>query len=620
MFAATTENGDVFVENKALGFTNFLDRVLNDPLAVIVAHNANFERTVLSSLCEMELPVEKFKCSQAKAAYCGMPLSLDNLSKALELEELGKKSEGRALIKKFCTPQKPTKRNGFKERIQPEDDPEAWEMFIEYCRYDVMAEMAVLKRLESIEVPSSETELYRLDQLINDRGIETDGPFVQAALAVYEEHSQKLKAEFKSLTGLENPNSPSQLKEWLLDQTGIEVESLAKGNIPIDLVEDDGAVGQALAFRSELSKTSISKYKSMSLAKGFLGRIRGMFQYYGANRTGRWAGRLVQLQNLKRNYLKYLEFCKKSILSRDYDLIQLDVGDISDTLSQLIRTALIAKEGHSFCVADFSAIEARVIAWLSEENWRLEVFRDSGKIYEASASKMFNVPVEEIGKGSDLRAKGKVAELALGYGGGVGSLIAMGGEDMGLSESDMNTIKVKWRKASPKIVRMWTRLERAAILAVTHGIEVDSKVKGIKIGIHKNGLGDKWMYITLPEGRSLYYYNPRLYKNKWGNTAVKYMDMHEGQWKWVSTYGGKLTENVTQAVARDCLVFAMFNLEAKGFEIILHVHDEVATEENTSEAERKLEEICDIMSKPIPWADGLPLDADGYITKFYKKD
>jgi len=584
------------------------------------AHNANFERVCLTIGYGMDIPLRVWRCSAVKSLYCGYPMDLDQASKVLKLESEAKLSTGKALIRYFCMPVKPTKTNGQRTRNYPEHNLEKWEEFKEYNKQDVVAERALLKKLEGYEMPKTELELYFLDQKINDEGIRIDIPFVKNIIKLDKENSKNLSIRLKELTELENPNSPAQLKEWLSEALNEEVTTLAKDAIP-ELIEKAGAgpVREVLELRQKSARTSIKKYLKMLLSVNEDERVRGLFQYYGASKTGRWAGRRVQVQNLPRTYLENLELVRelfKNLMLEDIDLLY---ESVSDTLSQLTRTAFIPSKNKRFFVADLSAIEARVTAWFAEESWRLEVFKTHGKIYEASASLMFGVPLEEIGKGSDLRQKGKVAELALGYQGALGAMVKMGGEDMGLSESEMRTIVKKWRAKSPNIVRLWSTTEKAALRAVKTGKTVTLKqFKGLEFSYDGKALS-----IKLPSGRKLFYPSPSIYRNRWDKEALRYMglDQTTRQWKKIEMYGGKFVENIVQAFSRDILADIMLRLDKKDFNIVMHVHDEVILDIYGRANDRGLLEfICEEMSRPISWAPDLVLAADGYISEFYKKD
>lgn len=600
---------------------DFLD-MLTDPNVIKKAHNANFERLCFAAM-GIDVPIEQWECTQVKAGFCGLPLGLEQLSDALKLGEKGKLKEGKALIRYFCMPAKPTKKNQGRHRNLPHHDPEKWESFKKYVAGDVISEREVDKHLGRYNIPQFERDLYILDQRINDRGIAIDEALADNAIHIYSNHVAETIAKLKEITELGNPNSLPQIKGWLGEKLQREVKTLNKETTP-DIISESESLGldevsNVLKLRSELSKTSISKYPTMKACLMYDGRIRGLLKFYGANRTGRWAGRLVQVQNLPRNYNKDLDGDRNIIKFEDYETAKSKFDNIPSVLSQLIRTALVAPENKTFAVADFSAIEARVTAWLASENWRLKVFNSHGKIYEASASTMFNVPLEDIDKGSDLRQRGKVAELALGYGGGVGALVQMGAEDMGLNESEMKDIVKRWREASPYITKMWRAFENAAIQAVKvpKNICICRKFKGV--AFYYDGLT---LRVVLPSGRRLYYYKPKLVIGKFGNPALQYMGIHQKtrQWTYLDTYGGKLTENIVQAIARDLLAVTLLRLEKQGFYTVMHVHDEAICEVSKDTAEQDLGKMCDIMAQPVGWAESLPLGADGYLTEYYKKD
>ncbi|KKX56361.1 DNA polymerase [Brevibacillus borstelensis] len=590
---------------------------LADPNVTKSAYNAAFEWYCLNKF--FFSPIEQWRCTQVHGLYNGYPAGLAALGEALGIpQDKRKLGTGNALIRTFCVPTKPTKANGFRTRTLPHHEPEKWKLFKQYCVGDVVAEMEILGRLSAFPVPEQEWQLWYLDQRINARGLACDLQMVEGALAVDQQVSGELRSEAIRLTGLDNPKSVQQLTKWLEEETGEEVENLQKGTVSklVDKLEE-GNAKRVLEIRQELSKTSVKKYAAMQVAACADGRVRGLLQFYGANRTGRWAGRLVQIQNLPRNYLETLSHARELVKERKVDVLKLIYGNVPDTLSQLIRTAFIAPEGKALLVADFSAIEARVIAWLAGEQWRLEVFKTHGKIYEASASQMFGVPIEEIGKGSDLRQRGKVAELALGYQGGKGALISMGALEQGLTEDELPEIVLRWRNANRRIVDLWYSMEAAALEVMQTGQPVG--VKGLIFARESHYQTQQDFFtITLPSGRKLYYAKPFLKENDFGKPALHYWGVDQTKKKWtvLSTYGGKLTENCVQAIARDCLAVAMMRLAAAGYEIVLHVHDEVGAEGNADQ----LDQMLEIMSQPVPWAPGLPLKADGFVTDYYQKD
>lgn len=595
---------------------NLLD-ALTDESVRKWAHNANFERQALRQI-GINIPIKQIHCTAILAASCGLPLSLAQVSSALKLEEFGKASTGKALIKYFCCPIKPTKANDKRYRNFPIHDLEKWEEFKQYCIQDVVAEREIHNRLEQYEMGSFERSNYILDQEINDRGILVDLPMARNAYDVDMWHSNNMKERLKELTGLENPNSVAQLKKWLGTELKIEIKTLAKDAIqPLIDQTESPVVKEVLELRLKASKASVKKYAAMLSCACDDHRVRGLFQYYGANRTGRWAGRLVQLQNLPQNHLTDLAQARSVIKSGDTSTIGMIYDDISSILSQLIRTTFIARPGHTFAVADFSAIEARVVAWLAGEQWRIDVFKTHGKIYEASASMMFNVPIEEVTKGSDLRAKGKNAELALGYQGSIGAMKRMGGEAMGLSDNEMMSIVRKWRKANKAIVRCWDKMNVYALKAFRTKERVETGLGGIAFSCDANMLK-----IHLPSGRFLSYWNPKIEINRFGEPCLTYSGVDQTTKKWwrVETYGGKIVENIVQATARDILAYSMLQLNSQGFNVVMHVHDEAICEISAYDQKWSLERMCEIMGQDIPWAEGLPLNADGYLTPFYKKD
>ncbi len=627
MFAYSFDNEPVKIIDLEQGeeLPTEIYNALTDPAITKTAYNANFERSCISQHFKISLPIEQWECTMAKASMLGLPLSLDAAAKALKLAE-GKSAEGKALIRYFSLPCKPTKANGQRTRNLPEHDQEKWNRFKSYCVQDVVVEQAIQNKISFFTVPQTEKKLWQLDQRINDTGILLDPQFVKNAIRLDVDHKEKLTTEAIELTGLSNPNSAAQLKEWLTKETGEEIESLTKIAIPEILKRTDcDIVKRVLGLRQEMSKTSVKKYSAMMNGICTDNRVRGLLQYYGANRTGRWAGRLVQVQNLPQNHLPDLDLARLLVKEGDLEMLELLFGSVPDTLSQLIRTAFVAPPGHRFIVVDFSAIEARVIAWLAGERWRLDVFNTHGKIYEASASQMFKVPLESIsykdasgetvkGPNYALRAKGKVAELALGYQGGPNALMTMGALRMGLLEEELPQLVKMWRNANKAIVNYWEEVGDAAIRCVESGEAVTLK-HGIRF-FQEKGI----LFIELPSKRRLSYIKPHLKPSKFGGHALWYegMDQTTKQWGLQQTYGGKLVENIVQAVARDLLADAMLRSSDAGYKIILHVHDEIVFEMPTGQG--SCEEVNRIMGNPVPWAKGLPLTADSYETDYYKKD
>lgn len=562
--------------------------------------------------------------------YCGYTAGLDATGKAIGLpQDKQKLTTGKALIRYFCVPCKPTKSNGNRTWNLPRHAPEKWELFKEYCKQDVVTERAILKRLNYFPVPEEEQELWQQDIRMNAFGVRVDSKLIEGALTIDGVSSAELTEEAINITGLQNPNSTAQLKVWvekeLSDSLEMDVElpGLRKEDVSMLLERNDLSkeIRRVLEIRQQLGKTSIKKYVAMETAKGTDDRVRGLTQYYGANRTGRWAGRLVQLQNLPRNYLKTLDYARELVKTKNYDGIRFLYGNVPDTLSQLIRTAFIPSEGHKFVVADFSAIESRVIAWLAGEQWVNEVFATHGKIYEATASQMFHVPIEKIVKGNpeySLRQKGKVATLALGYQGGTAALIAMGALNMGLAEEELPDIVQRWRNANPRIRDLWYAVEQAALTTMQ-----TAQPQGI------NGLifryegelmyGQSFLTVQLPSGRKLFYPKPFLKENQFGKMAIHYYTVGQQTKKWevASTYGGKMTENIVQAIARDCLAETLRRIEQLGLQVVFHVHDEVIID---APMEVTAEQICDLMAEPISWAPGLLLKGAGFESSYYMKD
>lgn len=625
LFAYSLNNGPTQCVDLAHGekIPSEIIEALKDPNVTKYAYNAAFEWYSLSKYLGLICPEEwlsDWRCTMVHGLYCGYTAGLEATAKALGLsQDKQKMTIGSSLIRLFCVPCEPTKRNGYRTRTLPHHEPEKWELFKEYCKQDVEVEKAIQQKLSRFPVPYQEQKLWELDQLINANGVAIDMELVEGALHVDEAVTTELTKEAVQLTGLENPNSQAQLLEWLQKQ-GIKADNLQKQTVSklINTVENQ-TIKRVLEIRQELSKTSVKKYQAMVEARCSDGRVRGLLQFYGANRTGRWAGRLVQVQNLPRNYIDTLDLARKLVREKKVEALKLVYGNVSDTLSQLIRTAFIPREGHVFIISDFSAIEARVVAWLAGEEWRLEVFNTHGKIYEASASQMFGVPIEQITKGSDLRQKGKVAELALGYQGGPGALISMGALESGLTEEELPDIVRRWRASNKRIVDLWYSLENAALTVVKTGQPVG--VRNLLLQRESdivNGLD--FLTITLPSGRKLYYAKPFIAENAFGKEAVHYYGVNQSSKKWeqISTYGGKLTENVVQAISRDCLAESLKRLSNAGYSIVMHVHDEVVLEVPKEQAD--VERVERIMSEPIEWAPGLPLAADGFISEYYKKD
>ncbi len=627
LFAYSVDGSDVscidFLQGEIL--PNWLIDALTSPDYIKHAYNAAFEWGCLSRYLGRQLPPEQWRCTMFHGLYAGYTAGLDATGRALGLpEDKRKLNTGKALIRYFCVPCAPTKANGGRTRNMPHHAPERWQLFKEYCRQDVVTEMEIEKRLSSIIIPDFVQKEWERDLIINSRGVAVDMELVEGALNIDKTVHDSLVAEAMELSGLNNPNSVAQLSLWLESQTGENVSDLRKDTVAKMLAEKDNSpkVQRMLEIRQELGKTSTKKYDAIEAAVCKDGRVRGLLQFYGANRTGRWAGRLVQVQNLPRTYTNPLELARDLVKNRNIEALRFIYGSIPDTLSQLIRTAFIAAPGNVLIDADFSAIEARVISWLAGEEWRLEVFRTHGKIYEASASQMFGVPIDLIKKGNpeySLRQKGKVAELALGYQGGTGALIAMGALDMGIAEEDLSDIVSRWRESNKRIRDLWYKMEAAAVQVISQGGAVG--VNGLVISHELNcDTGFDALTILLPSGRKLFYVSPQIGENQWGKPSLSYMGMNQTSKKWqrIETYGGKLVENSVQAIARDCLAQAIENLETAGIPVVFHIHDEVVIDCTPDTA--SLDDVIQIMSKPIPWASGLPLGADGWVGTFFKKD
>lgn len=624
LFAYSIDFGEVKIIDLAKGeiLPGEVVSALNDKNIIKHAYNAPFEWWCLNQ-AGYKTEIDQWRDTMFHGLYCGYTAGLGATGTAIGLPQDKKKdTTGKALIKLFCVPCKPTKKNGGRLRNLPHHEPEKWELFKNYCIQDVVTETEIYKRLSNFPVPQEEQELWVLDQKINAYGVKIDTELVRGALNINDIITAELTEEAVQVTGLDNPNSAAQLGKWLKEKTGQDIENLQKGTVSelIGSLEDKEAV-RVLEIRQELAKTSIKKYVAMEEAICPDGRIRGLLQFYGANRTGRWAGRLVQVQNLPRNYLETLDYAREIVKSQDADFLKLVYGNVSDTLSQLIRTAFVPSEGHKFVVADFSAIEARVIAWLAGEQWRQEVFATHGKIYEASASQMFGVPIELIKKGNPeyaLRQKGKVAELALGYGGSSGALIAMGALDMGLEEKELPDVVRRWRNANKRITDLWYGIENAVIKLMETG-----ETQGLKEIIFSREIdliyGQDFLTIKLPSGRKLYYPKPHLKENRFGSNALHYFGVNQTTKKWEvqETYGGKLVENIVQAISRDCLAVTLKRLEAEGLQTVMHIHDESVIDADPSV---DLDKVCELMGQPIEWAPGLLLKAAGFESSYYMKD
>jgi DNA polymerase len=613
LFGYSVDGGEVKVIDLMTGEKipgDILDALTDEDITKW-AFNAQFERVCLSRYLGYPfgsyLNPSSWKCSMVWSAYMGLPLSLEGVGAVLGLEKQ-KLTEGKDLIRYFCMPCTPTKTNGGRTRNLPSDEMEKWQKFVTYNKRDVETEMLIQQRLIKFPVPDEIWDEYLLDQEINDRGIKVDMDFVKQAIATDEISYTKLMSQMQEITELDNPNSVQQMKGWLAEN-GLETDTLGKKAVAELLKDAPDDLSEVLKLRQQLAKSSVKKYTAMENAVCADSRARGMFQFYGANRTGRFAGRLVQLQNLPQNHMPDLKEARGIVKSGDYETLEMLYEDIPDTLSQLIRTAFVPKEGNKFIVADFSAIEARVLSWLAGEQWRNEVFANGDDIYCASASQMFNVPVEKHGVNGHLRQKGKIAELALGYGGSVGALKAMGALEMGNLEEELKPLVNAWRQTNPYIVKFWGDVDRAAKKCIKE--KKSQEVQNIKFH-YMSGM----MFIVLPSGRKLAYVKPRIGENIFGGESVTYEGVGATKkWERIESYGPKFVENIVQAISRDILMYAMKTLSTCS--IVAHVHDEVIIEADPS---MSLDRVCKQMSRVPPWAKGLILDADGYECEFYKKD
>ncbi len=624
LFAYQIGNQPVEIIDLAMGerIPEWLQNDLKDPKVIKHAYNAAFEWYCLNR-AGYETPLEQWRCTMVHGLYCGYTAGLEATGKAIGLpQDKQKLSTGKALIRYFCVPCKPTKSNGGRTWNLPKHAPEKWALFKDYCKQDVVTEHEILRRLRQFPMPKDEIQLWQMDVLMNAFGVKVDMDLIAGALAIDSISTQRLLNEAQAMTGLSNPNSTAQLLPWLATN-GVDLPNLQKATVT-ETLEQEGipeTAKKVLQIRQQLGKTSIKKYVAMDTAKGADHRVRGLTQYYGANRTGRWAGRMVQMQNLPRNYLKTLDEARKIVKQKNYEGLKMIYGNVPDTLSQLIRTAFIPSDGHKFVVADFSAIEARVIAWLAGEQWVNEVFATHGRIYEATASQMFHVPVEKIKKGNpeySLRQKGKVATLALGYQGGTNALIAMGALNMGLSEDELPDIVQRWRGANKRICDLWYAVEQTA-LSVMQTARPQA-INGLIFALEGDVIyGQCFLTVQLPSGRKLFYPGPFLQENQFGRMAIHYYNVGQNTRKWeiTSTYGGKMTENIVQAIARDCLAETLKRIAAKGLQVVFHVHDEVIID---APMDVTVDEICGLMAEPIPWAPGLILKGAGFESQYYMKD
>lgn len=613
LFGYAVDGGEIHVVDLTMGETIPQDIIaaLQDDSVIKTAFNANFERVCLSRF--LGLPIgdyldpESWRCTMIASAYNGLPLSLAGVGAVLGLEKQ-KLEEGKELIRYFCKPCAPTKTNGGRTRNRPQDDPDKWALFKQYNVRDVEVEMAIQQRLAGYPVPAEVWDQYRIDQIINDTGIAVDRELVANAIRLDAQSREELTQLMQELTSLDNPNSVQQMKQWLA-VNGMETESLGKKQVIQLLKEAPAPLRDVLLLRQQLAKSSVKKYMAIDNAVCPDGRVRGMFQFYGASRSGRWAGRNVQLQNLPQNHMPDLSQARSLVHAGDYDSLKMLYGSVPDVLSELIRTAFVPRKGAKFIVADFSAIEARVIAWLAGENWRLDVFKSGGDIYCASASQMFKVPVEKHGVNGHLRQKGKIAELALGYGGSVGALKAMGALEMGLVEDELAPLVQAWRSSNPRIVKLWWDVDDAVMTAIRE--KTTTKSHGMTFSCQSGML-----FITLPSGRRLSYVKPRIGENQFGSPAATYMGTGATKkWERIESYGPKFVENIVQGISRDILCYAMRTLQCCS--IVAHVHDELIIE---ADPRMSLPAVCEQMGRTPPWADGLILRADGYECDFYKKD
>ena len=626
LFAYSVDNTNVkIIDLTRQSLPQEIVNLLYDSNVVKYAHNAVFERLALSKHCGRPIPIQQWRCSMIEACKYGLPPSLAQLSSVLPIDaDKQKMSVGKSLIRLFCMPQKPTKSNGYKTRIYPEDAPDKWELFKEYNGMDVIAEMEVLKILKGYRTTlpgltqlewDRDEKSWHIDQIINDRGLRVDIDLVNKVIEYGKKHAQKLNDEVENICAGMNVNSVLQLRKYIEEHDHIVINSLRKEDLETILQNEklSAKSRRLLEIRKELGKTSVKKYEAFNRATCLDERIHGAFQYYGANRTGRWAGRLIQPQNFPRNAFDDIDEARYLVKSGQFEVVEMLYGSINEVFSTLIRTAVIPREGYQFVIADYSAIEARILAWLANVKWRQEVFANGGDIYCASASQMFKVPVVKHGENGHLRQKGKIAELALGYGGGVGALKAMGGDKMGLSEVEMEEIVAKWRNASPSIAMLWQHCQKSVVNAIVNR-QPSIRLHGFYYVYKPLGAN---LYARLPSGRIITYANARVIDNKIYYDGV---DQTKKTWTTLDTWGGKLVENLVQAIARDCLAIAMQRLTEEGYQIVMHIHDEVVIEVPKESAEADLKRICDIMGQPIEWAKGLILTAEGFVSDYYRKD
>ena len=616
LFAYSIDDGEINIIDLVNGeeLPEEIAEAIKSDTVIKTAFNAQFERVCLSKylgLPEGEyLNPQSWYCTAVQAAELSLPSSLADVGAALGLERQ-KMTEGKELIKYFCVPCKPTKSNGGRTRNMPKDAPDKWTLFKEYCKRDVDVERQIAEKLKKYPLSKSEHDLYVLDQRINDRGVLVDLEFARQAVKLNSIQSAVATEQAYTLTGLENPNSVAQLKEWLIEN-GVEIDSLSKKAVAALADETDGDIQEMLHLRLLMSKTSVKKYEAVMRSVCKDNRVRGMMRFCGASRIGRWSGQILQVQNLPQNHLPDLTLARDIVKDGDFEMLDMTFGNVPNVLSELIRTVLIPKQNHRFIVADFSAIEARVLSWLAGEQWRLDTFRNGGDIYCASASQMFRVPVEKHGVNGHLRQKGKISELACGYGGSVGALKNMGAVEMGVPEDELQGLINDWRNANPHIVKLWTEVGNAAMKAIKEKTIVSL---GKLVFMYERGI----LFIRLPSGRRLSYIKPRIGTNRFGGDSITYMGVGASKkWERLETFGGKLVENIVQAIARDLLASAMMNVANAGYDIVFHVHDEIIAE--APDGQGSVDEMCKLMSINPDWADGIPLSADGYECEYYRKD
>lgn len=612
LFAYSIDNGEIHIIDLASGnkLPEEIIAAIKSDTVIKTAFNAQFERVCLSKHLGILLDPSSWYCTAVQAAELSLPSSLADVGAALGLERQ-KMTEGKDLIKYFCVPCKPTKSNGSRTRNMPWDAPEKWTLFKEYCKRDVDVERQIAKKLDMYPISESEHRLYVLDQNINDRGVLVDLELARQAVKLNSIQTAVATEQAYTLTGLENPNSVAQLKAWLTEN-GVEIESLSKKAVAALADETDGDIQEMLHLRLLMSKTSVKKYEAVMRSVCKDNRVRGMMRFCGASRTGRWSGQILQVQNLPQNHLPDLTLARDIVKDGDFEMLDMTFGNVPNVLSELIRTVLIPKQNHRFIVADFSAIEARVFSWLAGEQWRLDTFRNGGDIYCASASQMFHVPVEKHGVNGHLRQKGKISELACGYGGSVGALKNMGAVEMGVPEDELQGLINDWRNANPHIVKLWTEVGNAAMKAIKEKTIVSL---GMLVFMYERGI----LFIRLPSGRRLSYIKPRIGTNRFGGDSITYMGVGTSKkWERLETFGGKLVENIVQAIARDLLASAMINVANAGYDIVFHVHDEIIAE--APDGQGSVDEMCKLMSINPDWADGIPLSADGYECEYYRKD